>query len=88
MGWKQAQREGEDQCCACKWFGTYTPCKCKIVYIYIYIYMIVHGYVKQYKYKKYKKCYFINNSIIHLFWEKMNQADKGKKSALPYNKDP
>ncbi len=25
-GWKQAQREGEDECCACKWFGTYTPC--------------------------------------------------------------
>jgi hypothetical protein len=32
-----------DQCCACKWHGTYTLCKCKNKYIY----MILHGYVKQ-----------------------------------------
>ncbi len=34
------------QCCACKWFGTSTPCKCKNKYIDI----VLRGPIKQCKY--------------------------------------
>jgi hypothetical protein len=59
-------KQGLIQCCACKWFGTYTPCKGKNKYIYIilcgpikqckclYLFIIIiilHSYVKQCKYR-------------------------------------